>query len=211
MRVEFVIHNHPQGVAALSMRAVLINMLPRIHHAPGLFWEFVQKYYSALHHPIIIDTGGHDFLQALVAITKEFSETIRQMSANHAKQEAAADTEGLKQVMMAVEEFKEGFRIEQAVLAFKRAMKLDAQATRVFLAAWAAWTSRNYKGRVLREDIASVLLRAGEPLELDGIADAIENLIGAGLLVRDAKLEIKFSPGGIALARKLQAKHEGIV
>lgn len=208
MRVEFIATNHAQAVRALGMRENLMNNLPRMQKVPGLFWEFIQKYYSALHHPIIIDTGGHEFLAALGQMAQTFTDAIKTVMSTQARQQEATDP--LNGLIGQVESL-DGFDIEGVVKAFAHTLKLERQAVLVYLAAWSAWAGRNFKGRVLKEDISKLLLNeAKEPTPLHEIADAIEKLQAAGLMLKGAGYDVKFSPAGITLARKLTAKREMI-
>ncbi|MDP3563543.1 MAG: hypothetical protein Q8R70_03540, partial [Methanoregula sp.] len=208
MRVEFIATNHSQAVRAIGMRENLMNNLPRMQKIPGLFWEFVQKYYSALHHPIIVDTGGHEFLGALSTITSQFTDALKDLATRIPQLPQAPDP--LNDMVTEVEAL-DGFDIDAIVKAFANTMKLERQAVLVYLAAWSAWAGRNFKGRVLKEDISKLLLNdAREPTPLSEIADAIDKLQAAGLMQRNAGYDVKFSPAGIVLARKLTAKREGV-
>lgn len=211
MRVEFIVTNHAQAVRALGMRENLMANLPRMQKVPGLFWEFVQKYYSALHHPIIIDTGGHEFLAALGQMAQTFTDAIRAVMDTQPPRPAPAQQPDLLASMTAEVEGLDGFDIDAIVRSFARTLKLERQAVLVYLAAWSAWAGRNFKGRVLKEDISKLLLNeAKEPTPLHEIADAIEKLQAAGLMQKGAGYDVKFSPAGIVLARKLTAKREGV-
>jgi hypothetical protein len=211
MRVEFIATNHAQAVRALGMRENLMNKQPRMQKVPGLFWEFIQKYYSALHHPIIIDTGGHEFLAALGQMAQTFTDAIKTvMSTQTTIQTQLPEAPDPLAGMAAEVEDLDGFDIDGIVKAFATTLKLERAAVKVYLAAWSAWAGRNFKGRVLKEDISAVLTRANEPQTLADIADAIGKLQAAGLLQQDARYDVKFSPQGIVLARKLTAKREGV-
>jgi len=212
MRVEFIIHNHAQGIAGLNMRAALMNNMPRIHQSHGLFWEFIQKYYSHMHHPLMIDTGGHDFLQALDKIVTQTTAMVEKIADRIPvpTRQATLEEDRFKEIEKAIEQFKAGIELEDIVREFRQTLKLEEQATRVFLAAWSVWMKRNFRGRVLKEDVASLLLRANEPLSVTEIAEAIVKLKAVKLLENDPRLEIRFSAGGAALARKLTAKREGV-
>jgi hypothetical protein len=214
MRVEFIVHTHNAGASAIDMREELMRELPRIHHTPGLFWEFVQKYYSALHHPLIIDTGGHEFLQALGRMTEQFTDMMNTLAAKIPAntRQASLDDGRFKEAEDAIAEFQAELELEDIIRVFQRTLKLEEKATRVFLAAWAAWQRRNFRGRILKEDVASMLIRqgGGPPLTLAEIADAIGHLKAARLLQDDPRLEIKISPGAAALCRKMVASREGL-
>ncbi len=212
MRVEFIATNHAQAVKALGMRENLMNNLPRMQKIPGLFWEFVQKYYSALHHPIIIDTGGHEFLAALGQMAQTFTEAMKTLANTRTVQAqlpAAAPEEDPLNGMITEIEGLDGFDIDAIVKAFAATLRLERRAVLVYLAAWSAWAGRNFKGRVLKEDVSKLLLNdAKEPLPLTDVADAIDQLQQAGLMLNDPQYDVKFSPAGITLAKKLTAKRE---
>jgi len=209
MRVEFTIHNHAQGVAALNMKSTLVNLLSRIHKTPGIFWEFIQKYYSALHHPLIIDTGGHDFLQALSQMSGQFVDALRTIAD---KIPAAAPTPEdlkLRELRDAIEAL-ESSELGDIIRTFRDMLNVEENPTKVFLAAWAVWAKRRFKGRVGKADIASLLLRAHDPIPPADVADAIVRLKEVRLLQEDDRLEICFSPAGAEIAQILMAKREGM-
>lgn len=216
MRVEFIVHNYASGLSAIDMRAELMGMLPRIKNTPGLFWEFIQKYYSGLHHPIIIDTGGHEFLTALERIAGVFAEAIKVMQGRPIIVQQQVSAPAVKEndaVAATIAELEQAddFDIERIIGTFARTMKLERQAVLVYLAAWSAWQGRNFKGRVLKEDISKLLRNeANEPLALSCIADAIDQLQEAGLMKKDPRYDVKFTEAAIMIARKLAAKREGM-
>jgi hypothetical protein len=207
MRIEFIVHNHKTGASAIDMREELMREMPRIHQTPGLFWEFIQKYYSALHHPLIIDTGGHDFLQALESVTGHFTRTIDRLTDRIVSGKEEYDT--FRELKAAIEALETG-ELEDIIRVFRDMLNVEESPTKVFLAAWTVWAKRNFKGRVIKADIASLLLRANDPLPIDDIANALDRLRGVGLLQHDKRLEICFSPGGTEIARILMAKREMI-
>jgi len=221
MRVEFIVTNHAQGLAAINMRERLMLQIPRIHKSPGLFWEIVQKYYSHMLHPQINDTGAHEFIQTLEKIQGESTGAIREITQGFtstlmeivAKIPQVKDEPGdrFQEVEEAIAAFKAELELEDIIRVFQRTLKLDEQATRVFLAAWSAWQARNFRGRILKEDVSSMLIRQGsESLTLEQIADAIVRLKAVKLLQEDTRLEIRISPGATALCRKMVASREGI-
>jgi hypothetical protein len=216
LRCEFDGGGPVKPIAALAMRQRLFSILPLIADSPGLFLEFLTDYYSPTAHPIIIDTGVDGILKQFTSfaetLTDKFTAAMHEFTKARTVQARLPDPSPeeearIAEINAAIEAFQ-GFEIDEVLKAFKRTLKLDEKATTVYLAAWSAWASRQFKGRVLKEDIASVLLRAGSPLEAPDIAVALDRLITAGLMQKDARLEVKFSPGGIAMARKLMAKRE---
>jgi hypothetical protein len=209
MRVEFVIHDRVQGLAGLEMRAELMAMMPRIQRTPGLFWEFIQKYYSHLLHPLNIDTGGHEFLQALGQVTDQFADVMRAIADKIPAAAPSPEDLKLRELRDAIEAL-ESSEIGDIIRLFRDMLNAEEDTTKTYLAAWAVWAKRNFRGRITKADIASLLLRANEPIAAPRIADAIEKLQAAGLLVKDPRLEIKFSPDGTAIARKLMARWEGL-
>jgi len=101
------------------------------------------------------------------------------------------------------------FELDEILRTFRTTMKLEERAVRVYLAAFAAWAQKNFRGSVIIEDLARPLDNAGTPLSATEIADAIESLKHAGLLQDHPTLEICFSPMGSRLGRKLVAKWRG--
>jgi hypothetical protein len=210
MRVEFIVSDHKTGVTAIDMREELMRLMPRIHHSPGLFWEFVQRHYYAIGHPQYIDTGGHDYIASMEMVTGRFTEIMKEFAARIPVIPPQPEESRLKEIEAAIEEFEIGVELDDILRAFQRTLKLEDRATKVFLAAWVIWSKRNCKGRVLKEEIAGLLQKAGEPLTVAEIADAVEELKTARLMDHDPRLEIRFSPVGQALAKKITAKKEGI-
>jgi len=208
MRIEFIVHNHKTGAAAVDMREELMRDLPRIHGTPGLFWEFVQKYYSALHHPLIIDTGGHDFLQALDKITGHFTGALRDLAAKIPVAPTGRELQ-LRELRDAIEALESG-ELGDIIRTFRDLANIEETPTKVFLAAWVIWNNRHRKGRVNKAEIAGMLMRQNDPLTLAQIADAIDRLKMVGLMDENPKIEICFSAAGREIAEILIAKKEGI-
>jgi hypothetical protein len=208
MRVEFLVSDYKMAVNAIEMREELMRLMPRIHRTPGMFWEFIQKHYSALHHPIIIDTGGHEFIQALQDITGHFTSTMKDLAGRIPKAPTAEDL-ALKDLKAAIDALETG-ELADIIRTFREMLNVEEAPTKVFLAAWTVWAKRNFKGRVIKADVASLLLRANDPLSAADIADALVRLRNVGLLQQDERLEICFSPEGAELARILTAKREGV-
>jgi hypothetical protein len=213
LRCEFDCRDEARKISALYMRRRLLQIIPQVATAPGLFDEFLTDYYNPYEHPILIDTGGDVFLKTLTHITDQFTGILKEFAAAAATRQAPIPVPELVMddpfaAAAAEVENLDGFDIEGILLAFRRTLKLEEKAVKVYLAAWSVWQGRNFKGRVLKEDIASMLLRANEPLSAADIADAIAKLKEARLLQEDERLEIRISPAGIMLAKKLTAKRE---
>jgi hypothetical protein len=209
MRVEFVIHNQVQGLAGLEMRAELMALMPRIQRTPGQFWEFIQKYYSHLLHPLNVDTGGHEFLQALGQITGQFTEALRTIADKIPKTAPSQKDLQLRELRDAIEAL-EGSELGDIIRTFRDLLNVEEDPTKVFLAAWAIWKGRHCKGRVNKAEIASMLMRQNDPLSIAEIAEALPVLRTAGLLQEDPKIEICFSAAGREIAELLMVKREGL-
>lgn len=209
MRAEFLVSDYKTAVNAIDMREELMRLMPRIHRTPGLFWEFIQKHYSALHHPIIIDTGGHEFLKALGEMSGQFTDTLKQFAARIPAAVRTPEEDNLHDLKIAIEDLESG-ELGDIIRVFRDLLNVEEIPTKVFLAAWSVWAKRNFKGRVIKADIASLLLRANDPLSAADIADAIVRLKQVRLLKEDGRLEICFSPEGAETARILMAKREGV-
>lgn len=215
MRVEFIVSDHKTGVTAIDMREELMRLMPRIHHSPGLFWEFVQRHYYAIGHPQYIDTGGHDFLKALgemVSVVKQISsdnrEAVKALSARIPAAPTARDNQ-LRELRDAIEAL-ESSELGDIIRTFRELANVEEAPTKVFLAAWVIWNNRHRKGRVNKAEVAGLLVRQNDPLTLAQIAEAIARLKEAGLLMEDPKIEICFSAAGREIAELLVAKREGI-
>jgi hypothetical protein len=206
MRVEFLVSDYKTAVNAIDMREELMRLMPRIHRTPGLFWEFIQKHYSALHHPIIIDTGGHEFLQALDRVTGIFQTAIETIAARSAPAQQDLQLRELRDAIEALESSELG----DIIRTFRDLLNVEEAPTKVFLAAWTIWKGRHCKGRVNKAEIASLLLRQNDPLPVADIAEALPVLRTAGLLQEDPKIEICFSAAGREIAEILMAKREGL-
>lgn len=209
MRVEFIVSDHKTGVTAIDMREELMRLMPRIHHSPGLFWEFVQRHYYAIGHPQYIDTGGHDFLAALEKITGQFTGVMKDLAAKIPATPTQQDLQ-LRELRDAIEAL-EDCEIGDIIRAFREMPDIDENATKVFLTAWRIWNNRHQKGRVSKIEIVSASIRANDPLSLDDVADAIARLKGVHLLQEDPRLDICFSPAGQEIAKIVMAKQEGVL
>nr|WP_321349744.1 hypothetical protein [uncultured Methanoregula sp.] len=206
LRCEFDCRDEARKISGLWMRRRLLQIIPSIANAPGIFDEFLTDYYNPYEHPILIDTGGHEFLAALENLTSQFTGLMRDAMAG--RQPAPVQETPIAAATREVEKIEE-FDIEQILLAFRRTLKLNEEAVRTYLIAYGIWQQRGCGARVLKEDVLARSRAQNEPLSLKQIADAIEDLKGANLMMNDERLEIKFSPEGIAIARKLLAKWEG--
>jgi len=216
MRIEFVIGNHIQGLSGLEMRAELMSKMPVIHRTPGQFWEFIQKYYSHLAHPLNVDTGGHEYLKSMEQVTGtireiagQFTDTLKQFAARMPTTAISPEEKKLRELKIAIEDLESG-ELGDIIQVFRNLLNVEEAPTKVFLAAWTVWAKRNFKGRVIKADIASLLLRANDPLSASDIAAAIVRLKKVRLLQEDERLEIRFSPEGAEMARILMAKREGM-
>ena len=220
LRCEFDCRSLVQKINGISIRTRLLEILPGIVEAPGIFAEFLTDYYNPYEHPIIIDTGIGPIIQQFTNLAEsmtdkftaamhEFMEARPVQTTLPEPEPAAVPAENPLNDLLAEIGKLEGFEIEAICKAVAYTLKLERQAVMVYLAAWSAWAGRNFKGRVLKEDISKLLLNdAKEPTPLSDIADAIEKLQAAGLMQRDAGYDVKFSPAGIMLAKKLTAKRE---
>jgi hypothetical protein len=215
LRCEFDCRDDIRKISGLRMRRRLLEILPRVRDAPGLFDEFLTDYYNPYEHPIIIDTGVDSIIQQFKGLaenlTDKFLAAMHEFTQARPVQATLPDETPAPLASVTKEvEALDGFDIEAIVKAFAATMKLERKAALVYLAAFSVWHSRHYAGRVLKEDIASTLQKTGDPLSVAEIADAIDRLIAAGLMKQDPRLEVCFSEQGWTLGKKLVAKQEGI-
>jgi len=214
LRCEFDCRDEARKISALYMRRRLLQILPAIAGAPGIFDEWLTDYYNPYEHPIVIDTGVDSMMQKFTdlaeSLTDKFTAVLHEFMQARPMPATLPEAPDPLAGMSDEVEGLDGFDIEGIVKAFATTLKLERAAVKVYLAAWSAWAGRNFRGRVLKEDIAAVLTRANEPQTLTEIADAIGKLQKVGLLQLDARYDVKFSPQGIVLARKLTAKREGV-
>jgi hypothetical protein len=215
MRIEFIIGNHIQGLSGLEMRAELMGRMPVIHRTPGQFWEFIQKYYSHLSHPLNVDTGGHEYLKSMEQVTEtirdiagQFTDSLRTIASRIPAVPTQQDLQ-IRELKAAIEKLENG-ELGEIIRTFRDLLNVDEAPTKVFLSAWAIWKGRHCKGRVNKAEIASMLLRQNEPLSIPEIANALPVLRTAGLLQEDPGIEICFSASGREIAEILMAKREGL-
>ena len=147
-------------------------------------------------------------MSALQQMSKEFTCTIREMTKSIPKAPTAEDL-ALKDLKAAIDALETG-ELADIIRTFREMLNVEEGPTKVVLAAWTVWAKRNFKGRVIRADVSSLLLRANDPVPADEIAAALVRLREVGLLQQDERLEICFSPEGAELARILTAKREGV-
>ena len=232
LRCEFDCRNQFQAISALAMRQRLLTILPEVRKAEGLFWEFLTDYYNPYEHPIVIDTGVESIVQQVSALAQNLSKTFADALAEalrdlrppaqaspkaledgdlptEEEEEALTGALGALQAMMEALTAMDSYELEEILRTFRNTMKLEDRVTLVYLAAFAAWARKNFRGSVIIEDLIPTLEGVGTPLSAAQIADAIEDLKKAGLLKDHPTLEICFSPFGSRLGRKLVAKWRG--
>lgn len=227
LRIEFDCRNQFQAITALAMRQRLLTIMPDFPRAEGLFWEFLTDYYNPYEHPIVIDTGVDSIIGQISDMTSNIVQTFtaaltdalrdtrqapmppapaEEPEISEEEEKKILETTGAMRAMMQALSEMDSFELEEILRTFATTMKLEERSVRVYLAAFAAWTRKNYRGSVIIEDLAPVLGGAGTPLSTAEIADALDSLKSAGLLIDHPTLEICFSPFGSRLGRKLVAK-----
>lgn len=235
LRCEFDCRNQFQAISALAMRQRLLTILPEVVKAEGLFWEFLTDYYNPYEHPIVIDTGVESIVQQFSALAQNLSKTFAAAMAEALKdlrpaasspapaapaptlddaeifpseeeETAIVETIGIMRSMMEALTAMDTYELEEILRTFRETMKLEERVTLVYLAAFAAWARKNFRGSVIIEDLLPTLEGARTPLSAAEIADAIDDLKKAGLLKDHPDLEICFTPFGSRLGRKLVAK-----
>lgn len=238
LRCEFDCRNQFQAISALAMRQRLLTILPEVVKAEGLFWEFLTDYYNPYEHPIVIDTGVESIVQQFSALAQNLSKTFAAAMAEALKdlrpaaappapaapaptlddaeifpseeeETAIVETIGIMRSMMEALTAMDTYELEEILRTFRETMKLEERVTLVYLAAFAAWARKNFRGSVIIEDLIPTLEGARTPLSAAEIADAIDDLKKAGLLKDHPDLEICFTPFGSRLGRKLVAKWRG--
>lgn len=235
LRCEFDCRNQFQSISALGMRQRLLTILPEVRKAEGLFWEFLTDYYNPYEHPIVIDTGVESIVQQFSALAQSLTRTFADATAeairdlrpaasspapaapaptlddaeifpSEEEETAIVETIGIMRSMMEALTAMETYELEEILRTFKTTMKLEERVTLVYLAAFAAWARKNFRGSVIIEDLIPTLEGARTPLSAAEIADAIDDLKKAGLLKDHPDLEICFTAFGSRLGRKLVAK-----
>jgi len=231
LRCEFDCRNQFQSISALGMRQRLLTILPEVRKAEGLFWEFLTDYYNPYEHPIVIDTGVESIVQQFSTLAQSLSKTFADALAEALKdlrppaaqadtpapapiaaeeETAITETLGIMQSMLEALTAMDSYELEEILRTFRNTMKMEDRVTLVYLAAFAAWARKNFRGSVIIEDLVPTLDGVGTPLSAAEIADAIEDLKKAGLLKDHPTLEVCFSPFGSRLGRKLVAKWRGV-
>jgi len=235
LRCEFDCRNQFQAISALAMRQRLLTILPGVVKAEGLFWEFLTDYYNPYEHPIVIDTGVESIVQQFSALaqslTKTFADALTEAIQDlrpaasppapaapaptlddlptEEEETAIVETIGIMRSMLEALTAMDSYELEEILRTFREIMKLADHTTLVYLAAFAAWARKNFRGSVIIEDLIPTLEGARTPLSAAEIADAIDDLKKAGLLKDHQDLEICFTSFGSRLGRKLVAKWRG--
>lgn len=234
LRCEFDCRNQFQAISGLDMRQRLLTILPEVRQAEGLFWEFLTDYYNPYEHPIVIDTGVESIVQQFSTLAQSLSKTFADALAEALKdmrpvqqpvpaapigvedlpteeeETAITETLGIMQEMLEALTAMDSYELETILKTFRETMKLEERVTLVYLAAFAAWARKNFRGSVIIEDLIPTLDGVGTPLSAAEIADALDDLKKAGLLKDHAELEICFTSFGSRLGRKLVAKWRGV-
>lgn len=204
LRIEFDCRDDVRRISALYMRRRLLQIIPDIANAPGLFDEFLTDYYNPYEHPIIIDTGVEAMMQKMTdlaeSLTDKFTAALHEFTQVRTIQaqlpEASAVTDELDR--------NEENDIEAMVRAIARTYRLEQNAAMVYLTAFSLWSrDGRARHRVLKEDILAELAKRNDPLLLPDIAAAIVQLQKAGLMESRHGYDVWFTSAGSTLGNKL--------
>jgi hypothetical protein len=214
LRCEFDCRDDKRRISALTMRRRLLEILPQIVDAPGLFAEYLTDFYNPYGHPILIDTG----VNATLKLFSEFAEGLFDKMMDKMQGMMAPVPAVLPAgtpedpIGSATDEVRrsDDYDIESIIMSVARHLKIERKAALVFLSAWFIWSGRQFQGRPVKEEIAANLRSQNEPLSMDEIADAIDQLQVAGLLEKDPRYDVKFTPAAARLGKGIRAKREGI-
>jgi len=206
LRCEFDCRDDKRRVSALTMRRRLLEILPDIKGAPGLFSEYLTDYYNPNAHPTVIDTGVDNILEWATSFAERIIDRCMEKKTTPPP---SPEEQKLRELRDAIEALETG-ELGDIIRTFRDLLNVEEGPTRVYLAAWAIWKGRHCKGRVNKAEIASLLVRQNDPLTIPEIADALPVLRTAGLLQEDPSIEICFSAAGREIAEILMAKREGL-
>lgn len=207
LRIEFDCRDDVRRISALYMRRRLMEIIPDIAKAPGLFDEYLTDYYNPYEHPIIIDTGVDAMMQRMTDLAETLTDKFT--AALHDFTQARTVQAQLPEVDAITGDLDRGDdqSIDAMVKAIATHLKVERKAAMVYMTAFSLWSrDGKQRHRVNREDIGVELSKQDESLSLPDIATAIVQLQKAGLMENHHGYDVWFTSAGATLGNKLIAR-----
>lgn len=199
-RVETDARNHYQATTAIIVRQELLTILPDLADRPGLLSSWISRWWGPDSRPVLIDT--QDLAAAITA------EMQPQQTGPPDRAAPAGDTTADRDTLGAILADLDAWSIDQAVQSLAQHLRMTTTAAKVYLAAFSSWAASNYRAPVLFEDVAHLLRDEDPPPSVDDVRAACTECEARGLMTPDRRLDIRISPAGVRLGKKLVAMRE---
>lgn len=222
MRCEIVSNNSAQMSSSIVMRHELLALLNKIASLPGLFWEFITRYY-----PLVVQHQEFSRLYETVAEVKSSFEQsteklicemngmmeciVQQLAVMDPKTSGKIPVDDdLVDINGFFEANPDEMDFEESCTRVTDFFDLPEGASRLFMVAYGMWSTTFFRGSILIDQVANEInKRFGEGMvKIDQIPWLLQSLRKRGLLVEKTGYDIWFSRSGTMLCRKLAARAE---
>ncbi|TAJ43631.1 hypothetical protein [Methanofollis fontis] len=203
MRIETDARNQYQANTALAVRQEVLTVLADLRDRPGLFADWLTRWWGPDTRPVLIDTN--DLAARIAADLRENPRPVIAATPESAEPSGGSALAALFDEVAALE----GWEIERVVGSLCRHLRLERLAALCFLAAFGCWSARRFRAPVYYEDLLRYLRDEDPPPDLAAVRAACDALRERGILEYDRRLDIRFSRTGTRLGKKLVAKWEG--
>lgn len=208
MRIETDARNQYQASTALAVRQELLAFLSGLAARPGLFADWLTRWWGPDTRPVLIDTN--DLAARIAADLRERPRPADEGAPGESPvpERAAPVTEEKTALSSLLDEVAalDMWDIDTVVSSLCRHLQLERLAALSFLAAFGCWSARRFKAPVYYEDLQQFLRDEDPPPGLAEVRAACDQLRERGILEYDRRLDIKFSRVGTRLGKKLVMK-----
>lgn len=204
MRIETDARNQYQANTALAVRQELLTVLADLRERPGLFADWLARWWGPDARPVLIDTND---LAARIAA--DLRENPRPAAAPPTAPVPDPSPKSALSELLDEVAALDVWDIETVVGSLCRHLRLERLAALSFLAAFGCWSARRFRAPVYYEDLLGYLRDEDPPPDLAAVRAACDQLRERGILEYDRRLDVKFSRAGTRLGKKLVAKWEG--
>jgi len=217
LRIEFDARDDFKILSAIAMQRRLETIIPYLSEKPGKFFEFLQDFYSpALNNSVLsqIIKKIHDLMTLFQEMINdvslgllELNTQIKEMTCKFTDVKNRGDTSGLNHLIDAFFSCYQGDLKDTTsiILALSNDFGITREDATTFLAAFAVWNSKMFKGQVLREEIYEFVSSNYPSFNIspEDISKSIATLNRIGFLEYHPEYEVYFSKPGIRLCKKL--------
>jgi len=224
MRCELVSNNKTQVSSAVFMRHELLTLLTKIAAQPGVFCDFISRYYSS----VIYQKEFSNFFNAISEVKFLVEQTNDRLNSKldevmdrftHQHLENEDNMEQTKDPGNGVLNEIDGFlqAIPEEDLTFDGVCKhltehftLPDGAARFFMTAYGLWASTLFRGTILIDSVCSeIVKRFGEgAVQQEKIPYYLQRLRAKGLLEEKPGYDVWFSRAGTLMCKRLNTQYQ---